>query len=102
MNYTWAAVIAVASAAGLDLAVLRTRLLVRQVFWVSYSIVVTFQLVVNGVLTGLGIVQYDRNVIVGLRIAYAPVEDLGFGFALVCMTLSSWVWLGRRPIGRIR
>ena len=34
------------------------------------------------------------------RIAYAPVEDLAFGFALVLMTCVVWVWLGRRSIGQ--
>ena len=50
----------------------------------------------NGVLTGRGIVRYDPDAIIGLRIVYAPVEDLLFGFALVLLTLSMWVWLGRR------
>ena len=53
-----------------------------------------FQFIVNGMLTGLGIVQYDPRVILGLRLVYAPVEDLGFGFGMVTLTLSAWVWLG--------
>ena len=64
-------------------------------FWVSYAIVLAFQLIVNGVLTGLSIVRYSPKVIFGWRVAWAPVEDLGFGFALVLLTLSTWVWLGR-------
>ncbi len=35
--------------------------------------------------------RYDRRRIIGLRIVYAPVEDLLFGFAMVTMTLSLWV-----------
>jgi hypothetical protein len=34
------------------------------------------------------------------RIAFAPVEDLAFGFALVVLTLVLWVWLGRRGVER--
>ena len=79
-----------------DLIVLRTQLLRSRLFWASYGIVVFFQLIVNGVLTGLGIVQYDPRVILGLRLAYAPVEDLGFGFALVTLTLVLWARLDRR------
>ena len=30
------------------------------------------------------------------RIAYAPVEDLAFGFALVLMSCAAWVWAGAR------
>ena len=97
MTYTEAAVLAVLAAAVLDLAVLRTALLRRRAFWTAYAIVVFFQLIVNGLLTGLRIVRYDPARILGLRIAYAPVEDLLFGFAMVLLTLSVWVWAGRRP-----
>jgi lycopene cyclase domain-containing protein len=95
LGYTWASITAVIIAVIVDLLVLRTRLLRTKAFWASEAIVVFFQLIVNGVLTGFGIVQYDPRVIVGLRIAYAPVEDLGFGFALVTLTLCFWVRLGR-------
>jgi lycopene cyclase domain-containing protein len=99
MTYTEASGLAVALAVVADVWVLRTALVRRRVFWVSYAIVVAFQLAVNGVLTGLGIVRYDRQRIVGWRIAWAPVEDLGFGFALVLCALTTWVWLGRRGVG---
>ena len=61
----------------------------------------------NGVLTGFEIVRYAGDAIVGSdtptflgdgRIAYAPVEDLLFGFALVVQTLAWWVWWGRRGV----
>ena len=96
MSYTVAAVLGVAGAGAVDLAVLRTRLLARRLFWTSYAVIVVFQLAVNGVLTGRGVVRYDEGVILGPRVAWAPVEDLLFGFALVLLTLSVWVWLGRR------
>ena len=114
MTYTQLAVLGVVAVAVLDLAVLRTRLLRRRVFWTSYAIVVFFQLVTNGVLTGLRIVRYDGDAIVGSstpvdaappflgdgRIAFAPFEDLLFGFALVLLTQCLWVWLGRRGVQR--
>lgn len=95
MSYTLAALCGVLGAALVDLALLRTMLLRRKAFWTAYAIVAFFQLVVNGLLTGLGVVRYDRNRILGARIVYAPVEDLLFGFALVLVTLSFWVWWGR-------
>jgi lycopene cyclase domain-containing protein len=101
MTYTEAALLAVALAVLLDLTVLGTRLVGRTAFWVSYGIVLFFQLIVNGLLTGLKIVRYDSAQILGPRLAFAPVEDLLFGFALVTLTLSVWVWVGRRmPAGR--
>lgn len=96
MTYTVAVLIAVAVAVVVDLLVLRTRLLRRRAFWTAYGIVLFFQLIVNGLLTGLKIVRYDPATIIGWRIAYAPVEDVLFGFALVLLTLSLWVRAGRR------
>jgi lycopene cyclase domain-containing protein len=96
VSYTLLAVLGIGLAVALDLFVLRTKLLRRKVFWVSYAIILCFQLIVNGVLTGRNIVRYDSGTILGLRIAYAPVEDLMFGFSLVLQTLAWWVWWGRR------
>jgi len=100
VTYTTAALLGVAAAAAIDLFVCRTRLLTRAVFWATYPIIIAFQLLSNGILTGRGIVRYDPDAIIGWRIAHAPVEDLLFGFALVLLTLSVWVWLGRRGVQR--
>jgi lycopene cyclase domain-containing protein len=114
MTYTQLAVLGVVAVVVLDLWVLRTRLLRRRVFWTAYAIVVFFQLLTNATLTGLRIVRYDGDAIVGSstpvdapppflgdgRIAFAPFEDLLFGFALVVLTLVLWVWLGRRGVER--
>ena len=100
MTYTVAAALGVAGALTVDLFVLRTRLIGRAVFWATYPIVIVFQLLSNGILTGRGIVLYNPRDILGLRLVHAPVEDLLFGFALVLLTLSIWVWLGRRGLDR--
>ena len=100
MTYTTACVLGVAAAAVIDLFVLRTRLLTRLVFWATYPIVFVFQLISNGILTGRKIVIYAPDAILGVRIVHAPVEDLLFGFALVLLTLSLWVWWGRRGVQR--
>ena len=114
MTYTQLGVVAVLLVAACDVWLLRTRLLGRRVFWVSYAIVLFFQLITNGLFTGLGIVRYDGAAITGSsspaqgappfvgdgRLAFAPVEDLLFGFALVLLTLSLWVFWGRRGIDR--
>ena len=114
MSYTQLAVLGIVVVVLLDLFVFRTRLLRRRAFWAAYAIVVFFQLVTNGVLTGLRVVRYDGEQIIGSttpvdgpppflgdgRIAFAPVEDLMFGFALVVLTQVLWVWLGRRGVQR--
>jgi len=96
VTYTVAASLGVVAALVLDVVVLRTRLVLGLVFWCLYPIVFAFQLASNGVLTGRGVVLYNPDDILGIRLVHAPVEDLAFGFALVLATLSMWVWLGRR------
>ncbi|MFN2538271.1 MAG: lycopene cyclase domain-containing protein [Mycobacteriales bacterium] len=94
MTYTTAAVLAVVGTMTLDVAVLRTRILAQQAFWIAYAIILGFQLVTNGILAGQGVVRYDGQAILGARFVWAPVEDLLFGFALVVQTLSWWTFWG--------
>jgi lycopene cyclase domain-containing protein len=104
-SYTAAAAIAVLVAILVDLFILRTALVRTRTWWTAYGIIVVFQLITNGWLTGRGIVRYSDNAILGSgrivfladgRIAYAPVEDLAFGFALVLLSCAAWVWTGMR------
>ena len=106
MTYTAIALLAVVLAVGIDRWVARTRLTTSPGWWTAYGIVVVFQLLTNGWLTGRGIVRYDPDAIIGGaqvsflgdgRIFFAPVEDLGFGFALVLTTCVAWVFLGPEP-----
>jgi len=114
MTYTQIALVAVVLTIVWDLWIVRTRLLTRRVFWMAYPIIVFFQLLTNGLLTGFRIVRYSGEQIIGSstpedgppavfgdgRIAFAPVEDLLFGFALVVLTLTLWVVWGRRGVQR--
>src|SRR5215218_4153254 len=95
----------VASACGvvltvlLEVLVLRTGLFRDPRYWVALAIVAAFQLLVNGVLTCPPIVSYDPDQILGPRIACAPIEDLGFGFAMVTTTIALWRRAGVRTPG---
>jgi len=109
VTYTQLVLVAVPVVLALDVLVFRTRLIRRRVFWVSYAIIIFFQLVTNGVLTGFEIVTYNGDDIVGSqdvqfvgdgRLAFAPVEDVLFGFCIVLLTLDLWVWWGRRGVQR--
>ncbi len=104
MSYTAVTVVAVLAAVVLDRWVVRTRVTSTRAWWAAYAIVVVFQLLTNGWLTGRGIVRYDGDTILGSgevtflgdgRLFWAPVEDLGFGFALVLTTCVVWTRLGR-------
>lgn len=109
MTYTQLAVLGVAVAVLLDLAVVRTQLLRRRAFWTAYAIIVFFQLLTNGWLTGREIVTYNPDtaltsgsvVLLGdWRIGFAPVEDLMFGFAMIVLTMDLWVVWSRRGVER--
>lgn len=99
MTYTAVALLAVLAAVGVDRWALRTGLTDTRAWWTAYAIVLGFQLLTNGWLTGRGIVRYDPNAIIGSahvtwlgdgRLVYAPVEDLAFGFALVLSSCAVW------------
>lgn len=99
MTYTALAVIAVIAALSVDRGVTRTRLTSSRTWWTAYAILLAFQLMTNAWLTGRGIVRYDGDAILGTaritwlgdgRLFWAPVEDLGFGFALILITCAVW------------
>jgi lycopene cyclase domain-containing protein len=89
-EYTIASAGGVVLAVLLELLVLRTGMFRDPRYWVALGIVACFQLLVNGVLTCPPIVGYDPAMILGPRIACAPIEDLGFGFAMVTTTIALW------------
>jgi lycopene cyclase domain-containing protein len=107
VTYTALAALGVVAAVVVDRWVARTRLTGSRDWWSAYAIIVFFQLLTNGWLTGRGIVRYDGESILGTdrvtflgdgRLFYAPAEDLAFGFALVLTSAVVWTWLGRgRP-----
>ncbi len=94
MTYTQLATSAVVVAITFDMYLIGTQLLKRKVFWVSYAIILSFQLLTNWWLTSRNIVMYNPESIIGVRIAAAPLEDLLFGFALVLSVLTNWIRLG--------
>lgn len=94
-EYTAASAAGVVLTVLLELLVLRTGLFRDLRYWLALAIVAGFQLLVNGVLTCPPIVSYDPAEILGLRVACAPVEDLGFGFAMVTTTIALWRRSGR-------
>lgn len=100
MTYTQLAILSVFLVLLIDYLVLRTRLTTRKSFWTAYSIILFFQLITNWWLTSRGILTYNESVIIGLRIASAPVEDLFFGFSMVTLTMSLWIYWGRRGVQR--
>lgn len=100
MTYTALALTMTLVAILFDLFVTRSRMVTRKSFWNAYAIMLFFQLITNWWLTSRGILTYREDVIIGARIAAAPVEDLFFGFSMITMTISLWIFWGRRGIQR--
>jgi len=96
-----------------DLFILKTKVLKLKMFWISYIIILFFQFLTNGVLTRFLIVRYNDFATIGGdyatkvppmigdgRLFFAPVEDVFFGFSMILLTFSIWIWLGRKNIQR--
>jgi len=101
-EYTLLTVLAVVLVVSLDLVVVRTRLLATLGFWLTLTIMWVFQIPVDGWLTRLdaAIVRYDERHFSGVRVFFdSPIEDFGFGFAMVLATLMVWTVLSRRSTG---
>jgi lycopene cyclase domain-containing protein len=92
-DYTIAALCAPAAVVAAELVALRTGILRRRRFWVTIAITLAFQVAVDGWLTKLSapVVLYRRSAISGARWPWdIPVEDFGFAFAMITLTLALW------------
>ena len=102
MIYSDIALDAVVVAILVDLFILRTAMLTRGIYWLTYGLIFPFQLITNWWLTSRNIVQYSPAEIIGRRIAGAPIEDLLFGFSMILLTLSLWDFFTRRAAANKR
>jgi len=93
--YSDIALNAVLLAVVLDLFFLKSQMMTRGIFWITYLLILPFQLLTNWWLTSNEIVMYADSEIIGRRLAGAPIEDLLFGFSMILLTLSAWDYLVR-------
>ncbi len=90
MIYSDIALNAVFVAVVLDLFLFKSRMMTRGIFWLTYFLILPFQLLTNWWLTSNEIVMYSDTEIIGQRLAGAPIEDLLFGFSMILLTISAW------------
>jgi lycopene cyclase domain-containing protein len=93
-EYTGAAVAAVVVVVAYELVVLRSGIFRRRPYWLALAICFAFMVAVNGWLTKLSapIVLYDPAARTPWRFPWdIPVEDFGFGFALLTAVMARWV-----------
>jgi len=84
-----------------DLFLIRSQMVTRGLFWLSYGLILPFQLLTNWWLTSKLIVMYTPASIIGRRLAGAPIEDLLFGFSMILLTLSLWDFFSQRALSKI-
>ena len=96
LSYTQITVYALILTVLFDMFVTKNSLLSTLRFWLSYAIIVPFQLITNWWLTSREIVIYNPESIIGMRIASAPIEDLIFGFAMILAIMTMWETLLRK------
>ena len=98
-EYTVLTLIAVGTVVVLELAWLRTGIFATLQYWLAMVIVFAFQIPIDGWLTKLSdpIVIYNPVEHLGIRAPWdIPIEDFGFGFAMVTLAILLW----RRALDR--
>jgi len=98
-EYTLATLVAVLLVVAVELFWARTGIFRTAQFWLTMAIVFFFQVLVDGWLTRLAdpIVRYSPAQFAGVRFPFdIPIEDFGFGFALVTGSIIAWQLAGRR------
>ncbi len=98
-EYTALTLIAVAAVVMLEVSWARTGIFSSLHYWLAMAIVFGFQVLVDGWLTKLSdpVVIYHPQQFAGIRFPWdIPVEDFGFGFAMVTLTIIAWIRLRDR------
>jgi lycopene cyclase domain-containing protein len=98
-EYTVLTVVSVLVVVALELLWWRTGIFRTLQYWLAMAIVFAFQILVDGWLTKLSnpIVIYNPDEMLGLRAPWdIPIEDFGFGFTMVTLTILLW----RRRLAR--
>ncbi|MFT4108960.1 lycopene cyclase domain-containing protein [Propionicimonas sp.] len=97
-EYTLATLVAVVVVVAVELLWARTGIFATAQYWLTMLIVFAFQVAVDGWLTLRPdpIVRYSPAAFVGVRFPFdIPIEDFGFGFALVTGAIIAWRAAGR-------
>lgn len=92
-EYTIATLLTMIAVVLIELFWLRTGIFRTAQYWISLLIMFAFQVPVDGWLTKLSnpIVVYAPESMLGVRFPWdIPIEDFGFGFAMLTLTIMVW------------
>lgn len=98
-EYALLTVLSVVAVVLVELLWLRTGIFRRPAYWIAIAICTAFQVPVDGWLTKLSdpIVIYAEGHYLGVRWPWdIPVEDFGFGWSMMTLTILLWLRAGRR------
>lgn len=95
LNLPFLAVVAVAVVA----AVLARRAPRWRAVGLTAIVVLVLTAVFDNVLVGVGIVGYDRDLISGVLIGVAPIEDVAYAIAAIVLLPALWSLLTPRRSG---
>jgi lycopene cyclase domain-containing protein len=74
----------------------RVNILKRKLFYLFLVVILAFKFLVNGYLTGSGIVMYNKKFFLGIRAGSIPLEDFLFGFSMVTLGVIFWEFFKKR------
>ncbi len=97
LEYTGLTVIALGVAGVLDHG-LGTGLVRMPRFWGFVGLVLGFTLVFNSYLTARPVVHYGEAYQLGLRVGTIPIEDFGYGVALMTGAVAAYQWFQLRGV----
>jgi lycopene cyclase domain-containing protein len=60
------------------------------------AVLLVMTAIFDNFIVGTGIVAYDPELITGVRIGYAPIEDFFYTLAAIVLIPSLWNWLRSR------
>jgi lycopene cyclase domain-containing protein len=58
-------------------------------------VLIALTVVFDNIIVGVGLVDYDEDLILGVRMPIAPVEDLAYTVGAVMLVPALWTWLAR-------
>lgn len=98
-EYTVLTVVGIIAVVLVELFVVRSGIFRKPAYWIAMVICLGFQIPVDGWLTKLSnpIVLYNPDHMLGIRFPWdIPIEDFGFGFAMLTTVLMVWQALKNR------
>lgn len=104
-EYTLLTILGMIVVVMLELLVVRSGIFRKPAYWIALGICLGFQIPVDGWLTKLSnpIVIYNPDMMTGIRFPWdIPIEDFGFGWAMLTTTLMVWQALKNRRARKTR